>query len=399
MTAFLTILFWTGLLLLLYTYIGYALVLTIISWFRRSYAAPHFTDDQLPDVTVLIAAYNEEDFIEDKINNTLSLDYPMDKLSVFIVSDGSTDHTPQIVKKIHAVKLFHETLRKGKIHAVNRVMKAVTTPIVIFTDANTLLSPQSLKNIVRHYQDPQVGGVAGEKRIIKRDSDNPTGSGEGVYWKYESWLKKKDSDVNSIVGAAGELFSIRTELYEDGDENAIIEDFLLSMGIAARGYRFIYEREACATETASVSIREEWKRKVRICTGGFQAIARLKHLLNPLKYGMLSFQYISHRVLRWTLAPISLPLVLVSNIWLAAATGSSLYSIMLTGQVGFYLLAFLGYVMRERKISIKGFFVPYYFVIMNLAVFAGFKRFLLGQQSVIWDKAARASMHAESIKT
>lgn len=399
MTPVVSLLFWIGLIIIFYTYVGYGLVIFILSKVKGKLRnVTSLPDEALPEVTVMIAAYNEEQCIEDKIANTLNLDYPKDKLSVFFVTDGSTDNTPDIVKKFRAVKLFHEFQRKGKIHAVNRVMKFVTTPIVVFSDANTLLNPQALRNIVRHYQDPSVGGVAGEKRIFKSVEDNASGSGEGFYWKYESFLKRKDAEVYSIVGAAGELFSIRTALYEEPAENTIIEDFYMSMRICAKGYRFMYEPDAYALETASASVDEEWKRKVRICAGGFQAMIKLKPLLNPFRYGILSFQYISHRVLRWTLAPLFLPVVFFANIWLAI-TGPAFYALALAGQIVFYILAMLGYVLRDKKISLKGFFVPYYFMVMNLAVYAGFNRYRKGKQSVVWEKARRATMAAHSIKS
>lgn len=392
-------LFWTGLATIVYTYIGYGLVIFILSKLKGRQKAPAAQhESQLPEVTILIAAYNEEQFIEDKIRNTLALHYPKDKLSVFIVTDGSTDNSPEIVKKFHAVKLFHEPQRRGKIHAVNRVMKAVKTPFVIFCDANTQLNSDAVMNIMRHYQDSTVGGVAGEKRIFKKDEDNASGAGEGLYWKYESFLKKKDSEVYSVVGAAGELFSVRTALYEEPDETMIIEDFYLSLSIAARGYRFVYEPEAYAIETASASVKEEWKRKVRICAGGFQAMGRLKRLLNPFRHGMLSFQYISHRVLRWTLAPLFIPLVFLSCFWLALE-GSWFYMAALGAQLGFYGLAALGYAFRDKDVAIKGFFVPYYFMVMNLSVYAGFIRYLKGQQTVVWEKAQRASMSPQSVKS
>jgi poly-beta-1,6-N-acetyl-D-glucosamine synthase len=399
MTSLLLALFLIGLTIIAYTYLGYGLVIFLLSKIRGRKKSPlNQPDSLLPEVTILIAAYNEEQFIEEKIKNTLSLDYPADKLSVFFVTDGSTDSTPDIIKKFHAVKLFHETQRRGKIHAVNRVMKFVKTPIVIFSDANTILNVEAIKNIVQHYQDPSVGGVAGEKRIFKLAEDNASGAGEGFYWKYESFLKKKDSEVYSIVGAAGELFSIRTELFEEPDHNTIIEDFVLSLGITAKGFRFAYEPDAYAMETASANVNEEWKRKVRICAGGFQAMAKLKTLLNPFRHGILSFQYISHRVLRWTLAPLFLPVIFICNIFLAIQ-GPLFLKLMLAAQVGFYLLAFLGYLLRDKKISIKGFFVPYYFTVMNLSVYAGFARYMKGKQSVVWERAQRATIEPQSVKS
>ena len=399
MTQVLSYLFWIGLFVIFYTYLGYGLVIFLLAKLKkRPQSFTRVADKDLPEVTLLVAAYNEETCIEDKIVNSLNLDYPKDKLSIFFVTDGSTDNTPDIIKKFHAVKLFHDFQRRGKIHAVNRVMKLVKTPIVVFSDANTLLNQHAIRNLVRHYQNPAVGGVAGEKRIYKNSEDNASGSGEGFYWKYESFLKKKDAEVYSIVGAAGELFSVRTELYEEPAENTIIEDFVLSMRICAKGYRFMYEPDATAMESASASVSEEWKRKVRICAGGFQAMAKLTSVLNPFRYGMLTFQYLSHRVLRWTLAPLFLPVVLLANVWLAG-TGNTFYAITLAGQVIFYLLALAGYFLRDKKISVKGFFVPYYFMVMNLSVYAGFLRYVKGKQSVVWEKAQRASIAPQSIKS
>ena len=389
MIEFALSIFWIGVIVVLYTYVGYGIVIFLLSKLIKKQDGKR--SRFVPDVTMVIAAYNEEFFIENKIRNTLSLDYPSHKFHVFFVTDGSSDRTPELIRKFPQVTLFHDPQRKGKIHAVNRVMKYVKSPIVIFSDANTFLNTDAVKNIVRHYADPQVGGVAGEKRIFKKAEDNASGAGEGLYWKYESFLKKKDSDVYSVVGAAGELFSVRTELYQAPEENIIIEDFYLSLSIAAKGYRFIYEPDACATETASESVSEEWKRKVRICAGGFQAMGKLIHLLNPFKYGMLSFQYISHRVLRWTLAPFFLPLILLANLFLAFA-GNYFYMATLLAQIAFYFLALIGYLNREKNIAIKGFFVPYYFCVMNFSVYAGLARFIKGKQSVVWEKSRRAAM-------
>ncbi|RAW01362.1 glycosyltransferase family 2 protein [Pseudochryseolinea flava] len=390
MVSLAVLIFWVGVAVVLYTYVGYGVVIYIFSKLRgKRQPLPVQADESLPAVTLIIAAYNEELFIDEKLTNTLALDYPKAKLNVWVVTDGSTDRTTEIARNYSGITVHHENQRKGKIHAVNRVMKMVATPIVIFCDANTNLNTDAIKNLVRHYQDPTIGGVAGEKRILSKTEDNASGAGEGIYWKYESFLKKKDAEVHSIVGAAGELFSVRTALYESPEENIIIEDFYISLKIAANGHRFGYEPDAYAIETASASVDEEWKRKVRICAGAFQAMGKLSYLLNPFRYGMLSFQYISHRVLRWTLAPLFLPLILASNIVLAVQ-GYSIYQMILLMQIAFYALAFAGYLLRDKNIKIKGFFVPYYFMVMNLSVYAGLRRFLKGNQSVVWEKSKRA---------
>lgn len=383
--------FWLGLAVVGYTYVGYGVIIYIFSKIKRhTVPKPYGPLEELPEVTLLVAAYNEASFIEEKILNTLALDYPKDKLKFFFVTDGSTDATMSIIEQHPEITLFHAPERKGKIHAVNRVMKHVTTPLVIFCDANTNLNKEAIRQIVRHYKDESVGGVAGEKRIFSLDKDNASGAGEGLYWKYESFLKRKDAEVYSVVGAAGELFSLRTALYEEPAPNMIIEDFYLSLRVTAKGYRFAYEPDAYAIETASASVGEEWKRKVRISAGAFQAMKKLAYLLNPFRYGILTFQYFSHRVLRWTLAPLSLLLILLSNLAILVTTYSHFYLVALVGQLGFYLLAFAGHQLRNKKIGIKGFFVPYYFMVMNLSVYAGFVRYLRGRQSVLWEKSKRA---------
>lgn len=391
MQTFFIALFWSGVAIVGYTYLGYGLIIAVLSRLRGKSSPLAVPDDKLPEVTLVVAAYNEEGFIRQKIENSLQLDYPTSKLHFLFVTDGSTDRTPEIIRKYPVVSLYHEDGRKGKIHAVNRVMKTVSTPITVFCDANTYLNKDAIRNLVRHYGDHTVGGVAGEKRIFTKGTDNASGAGEGLYWKYESFLKRKDAQVYSIVGAAGELFSIRTELYEPPAADMIIEDFYLSLRIAAKGYRFAYEPDAYAMETASASVEEEWKRKVRICAGGFQAMGRLAGLLNPFRYGVLTFQYFSHRVLRWTLAPLSLPLIFLSNVYLAF-TGDPLYQALLLMQLFFYGLATAGFFLRNRTVSIKGFFVPYYFSVMNAAVYAGFLRFMRGEQSVVWERAKRAEL-------
>jgi poly-beta-1,6-N-acetyl-D-glucosamine synthase len=379
-------LFWISFAIVFYTYLGYAALVYLLAK-RRGSTPPD--DLAPPGVTLVIAAFNEEVFIEEKIRNIFALEYPSNKLEVIFVTDGSTDRTAEIISQHSRFRLFHESDRRGKIHAVNRVMPYVTTPVTVFCDANTLLNPESIKKLVRHYHDPNVGGVAGEKRIISGSHDNASGSGEGLYWKYESFLKRKDAEVHSVIGAAGELFSIRTELFEAPPEDMIIEDFYLSLRIVARGFRFEYEPEAYALEAPSVSAEEEWKRKVRICAGAFQAMPRLTYLLNPFRYGIISLQYFSHRVLRWTFAPLSLPVILFSNLILAAS-GIAFFQFVFAIQICFYAMAGVGYLYRNKPFGLKGVFVPYYFTLMNAAVYAGFWRHLNGKQSVLWERAKRA---------
>lgn len=393
MVAFIKIIFCLCLFIVFYTYLGYGMILFLLVKLKALFSPknlPVQTDASLPEVTVLVAAYNEEDFIAEKINNCLAFDYPKDKIRFLFVTDGSNDGTPDVVKKFPQVQLLHSPERKGKIAATNRAMPFVQTPIVVFTDANTIVNKEAIRNMVRHYQSENVGVVAGEKRISVKEKDAASGAGEGIYWKYESKLKKWDSELYSVVGAAGELFSIRTALFAPVPADTIVEDFFMTLTIAKKGYRIVYEPEACAMEGPSATVGEELKRKIRIAAGGMQAVARLSGLLNPFRYGILSFQYISHRVLRWTLAPLSLPILFLTNLALAF-TGSLFFQAFLSLQILFYLLVLVGFLLEQRKIKLKVFFVPYYFFIMNYAVYMGFLRAIKGSQSVLWERAKRES--------
>jgi poly-beta-1,6-N-acetyl-D-glucosamine synthase len=394
------ILFWLALFGVFYSYLGYGIVLyfmvKIKKRFSKTELIPTLSDEkeQLPEVTFLVAAYNEEGWITEKIQNSLALDYPKDKIHFFFVTDGTTDSTPDLIKNAQiteggkaTIELFHKPERRGKIAAVERVMPFVKTPIVIFTDANTDINPQAIRHIVKHYKDPSVGAVAGEKQV--RMSGEASGAGEGFYWKYESLLKKWDSELYSVVGAAGELFSIRTELYQPVETDTLIEDFVMTLRIAQNGYRVVYEPQAYAVENHSADVKEELKRKIRISAGGLQAVWRLRHLLNPVKYGLLSFQYISHRVLRWTLAPIALPFILFFNILLKNTEGG-VYSYILGCQIAFYFFSTMGWFFDFFKMKVKLFFIPYYFCMMNYSVYRGFIKLIMGTQSVVWDKAKRA---------
>ncbi|MBK0379012.1 glycosyltransferase family 2 protein [Mucilaginibacter segetis] len=385
--------FWISFFVVFYTFIGYGILLYFIIKLKRSVKGkpiiPIVTDNTLPTCTLVVAAYNEEDFISQKIANSLQLIYPQNKLKFIFVTDGSSDNTPEIIRQYPQIQLLHQPQRAGKIAAIHRAMEHVATDTVVFTDANTFLNPEAIINICRHYTDETVGAVAGEKRVKIDTNADASAAGEGFYWKYESTLKKWDSELYSVIGAAGELFSVRRELYEDVPADTVLDDFMISMLIAARGYRIIYEPKAYALETASENVSEELKRKRRIAAGGIQSIVRLKELLWSAKYPVLSFQYVSHRVLRWTVTPFFLILAFITNLALAFAEISIFYEVIFSLQVLFYLLAIFGYMLEKRHLRIKVLFVPYYFCIMNYAVIAGLIRYYTKKQSSVWEKVQR----------
>ncbi len=390
----LELIFWLGLAIVLYAYLGYGLVLFVLVRLKRIFFHPLPVADQaLPAVTFVVCAYNEESWIQQKIENSLALEYPRHLIRFCFVTDGSDDQTANIVREYPYPpdvewQLLHQPERCGKIAAFQRAMAQIHTPIVVSTDANTFVNREALLHMVKHFNDPQVGAVAGEKRIAMSEKDHASSAGEGIYWKYESLLKKWDAELWTVVGAAGELFAIRTECYEPVPSDTLVEDFYMTMRIAQKGYRVAYEPNAWAAESSSASVAEEMKRKVRIAAGGLQAVVRLAPLLNPFRYGLLSFQYLSHRVLRWTLAPLLLPMLFFVNLKLALQ-GHCLYQILLSGQLLFYMAALAGWVLEQRKLKVKALFIPYYFCLMNWAMYAGFVRLMRGKQSVIWEKAKR----------
>ncbi len=382
------LIFWICIAIVFYSYIGYGFLLWILNKvipFRRKNILPQNFE---PEVTLITALYNEEEIVEEKIRNTFSINYPQHKLHLLFITDGSTDGTMEIIERYPRIKLMHRDGRSGKTAAINRAMESVKTPVVVFCDANTFLNPDCIKELVKHFADSKTGAVAGEKKIMA--SGEAAGAGEGIYWKYESALKQLDSRFYSVVGAAGELFAVRTELYEPVEKNVLLDDFIISMRICMKGYRVVYEPAAFALEAPSMNMREEQKRKIRISAGGIQSVLMLLPLLNIFRYGRLSFQYISHRVLRWIVCPPLLPLIFILNAFLVYKNAGKVYTIFFAAQCLFYLAAALGWVFARMNRKIKVLYIPYYFTFMNAAMFLGFKRFLNNSQSVIWDKATRS---------
>jgi cellulose synthase/poly-beta-1,6-N-acetylglucosamine synthase-like glycosyltransferase len=386
------LLFWIFIFIVFYSYLGYGLIIYLLRQIKRFFfnSSLNSSQEYEPEVTLFVAAYNERDFVQKKIENSFNLDYPPEKVKHIWVTDGSDDGTPDLLDAFDQIEVHHEPIRNGKIGAINRGMKYVNTSIVIFSDCNTILSPNSIKEIVHQFKNPKVGCVAGEKRITRNKKDIAVNAGEGFYWNYESCLKRWEADINSAMGAVGELFAIRKELFKEVEPDTLLDDFVISMRIAMMGYKIAYTPKAHAIENASVSVKEELKRKVRIAAGGIQSMIRLKGLFNFFKYPVLSFQYISHKVLRWTIVPISLPLIFVLNfILLFKYPFYSLYHILFAIQIIFYTLAIIGSFFENKKIMLKIIFIPYYLFFMNYAVFKGFLRFVTGKQSHNWERAKR----------
>ncbi len=382
--------FWILVIIILYSYIGYPVFLYILALFKK--APSENTHKNLPDVTLFIAAYNEKQVIDEKVKNCREINYPKDKLHILWVTDGSDDGSENYLKQFEDMHVMHKPEREGKTGAINRGMTSVNTEITVFTDANTMINSEAIQKIVQKFNDKQTGCVAGEKRIFKNKQEKAVGAGEGIYWRYESFIKYYESIVNSVIGAVGELFAIRTDLFTPLEKDTLIDDFMISMRIAMKGKKIDYAPSAYAYEYASATIKEEMKRKIRIASGGFQAIYRLKHLFNPLKYKLLSVQFISHKFLRWAIIPFALPLVLISNALLINSFfNPGFYEMLFLLQLFFYLLVIAGCIFQTKNSKIQFLFAPYYMIVMNYSAILGLFRYLSKSQSVNWEKARRAN--------
>ncbi len=383
--------FWISLIVLFYSYIGYGLIIFLLNNIRVLFSGNiNFLQTEHLPVTLIITAYNEANLLPLKISNTLAIDYPANQLTVIFVTDGSSDNSAELISKFPSLQLMHLPERRGKYAAVKRAMQQVKTPIVIFSDANTMLNPECINRIVTHYADPKVGGVAGEKKILRNNYASAVGEAEGLYWQYESFMKRQDAELYSVVGAAGELFSIRSSLFTPTDEDIILDDFIISMQVCLRGYKISYEPDAFATELPSASLKEEEKRKVRISAGAYQSLRFLKGIMNPFRHPLLSFQFISRRLFRWVFCPLLLFILIVSNSWLVIfERGNTLYEMLLLGQVLFYCFALFGWLFVRSGKRAGLFTIPFYFVFMNYCLVKGFLRYISGKQSVLWEKSVR----------
>jgi cellulose synthase/poly-beta-1,6-N-acetylglucosamine synthase-like glycosyltransferase len=391
----LKILFWATLLIVFYTYIGYGILLYIIIRLKRLLKGAPLqpampADEDLPTMTLMICAYNEEEVVKEKMENTLALDYPKDKFRIMWVTDGSNDHTNELLKAYPEVDIVFSPERKGKTAALKHGLRELKTRYVAFTDANTMINRGALREIARLFSDPTVGCVSGEKRVAARKAGEMAAEGEGLYWRYESTLKRWDSELYSAMGAAGELYAIDPKLCREVPDEALLDDFMLSMYVVQAGKRIAYTPDAFAREYGSANIFEESKRKRRIAAGGLQSIWWLRSMLNPLKQPLVTFQYVSHRVLRWSITPIAMVLLLLVNIALVVMGAGTFYTVMLILQAIFYLMALAGWLQNRIGYKNKLLYTAYYFVFMNFNVFRGMSYLRTHGKSGAWEKAKRS---------
>jgi cellulose synthase/poly-beta-1,6-N-acetylglucosamine synthase-like glycosyltransferase len=377
-----------------YTYVGYVVLLYLLLCVKRLLCKPQKepvlpNDNQLPDVTLMICAYNEEDIIGEKMENIRQIDYPADRFCIMWVTDGSNDRSNELLKEYPEVTLVYSPERRGKAAAMQHGLRENKAEYVVFTDANTMLNTNAIREIIRQFMKPNVSCVSGEKRVIARVNGQVAAEGEGLYWKYESTLKRWDSELYSAMGAAGELFAVRMSHYRPAPSNALLDDFMMSMLIVRDGHRIAYTSEAYAMEYGSADMHEESKRKRRIAAGGLQSIWWLRSLMNPFKHPMVSFLFVSHRVLRWSITPFALVALIPLNIALALMNAGTVYTVIGILQALFYAATLTGWLQARTGHKSKLFYIPYYFMFMNVNVFRGINYLSTHHQSGAWEKAKR----------
>ncbi len=376
------VLFWISLALLAYVYVFYPV---LIWMFGRIFNKPHLADESCqPPVTLVIPVYNEEKVIEKKILNSLALDYPKNKLEIMVSSDNSNDLTGVIARQYldRGIRFSDFTARTGKMGVLNRSVPLAAGEIIVFTDANSMFEQGAIKNLVRHFADPGVGCVSGAKVIVK--SGGNTSAGEGIYWKWESFLKRQESLSGSCVSADGAIYAIRRALYPFPPDNVLImDDFAVSLKIIAQGYRCIYDPQARAYEESSVSMKDEFKRKRRILAGALTVIINMRHLLG-FKSPIL-IQLWSHKVLRW-MSGVFMLLAFVAAMLLR---DQPFYGAMFYLQSAFYLAALCGWGLNIVNKDIRLFYLPFYFCLINFSQLFGVLTYIEKHKIAAWDKVGR----------
>lgn len=373
------ILFLSSVFLILYVYAGYPILLVILH--RVWGVKPRVQKEIEPLVTLIISAYNEEKIIAQKIENSLSLDYPKDRLEVIVISDKSSDATDDIVRTFAetGVKLLQMPERSGKTVGLNVCIPQAKGEIIIFSDANAMYDKYVVRKMVRNFADETVGVVTGESRYVFDEDDRSTTS-ENIYWKYELALKRLESELGSLVGGDGAIYAIRKKLYRQLQPSDL-SDFVNPLQIIAQGYRNVYEEKAFSYEKGGESFEKEFRRKVRIVNRAWRGMMSTRHLLNPFRHGFFAVQAISHKLLRW-LVPFFMAFALISNFFLM--NGESFFRLILFSQLAFYFFALVGLLRKKNEHIARIFYIPYYFCLVNWASLRGILENYSGKTYTIW---------------
>lgn len=372
-----TVVFWVAAALLFYVYAGYPLLLAVLALFsqRRKPEPGH-----LPAISVLIAAHNEEAGIAKKLEQTLALDYPADKLEILVLSDGSTDRTDEIVKSFAdpRVRLVRVEPRRGKTNAQNFGVRQARGEVLVFSDATTVYHPMALRYLACNYADPEVGAASGRYQYFDPQGHSPTGLGTVAFWNYENFIKMLQSRIRTISGCCGCIYSVRRAAYTELAPE-IISDLVQPLWVLQKGYRVVFEDRALAYEETTQSTAEEFSMRVRVVTRGMRGLLSVPELFKPWNYGWVCFQLVSHKVMRW-LVPLFLAILLAASVALA---GWPFYFWMFLLQVAFYLAALLSTVLPlHRRWRLLG--IPLYFCTLNAAALLSLIELLRGRKYAVW---------------
>lgn len=389
------LIFWFCVLFISYVYAGYPLIVAGLARLRRR---SDVYQEITPKVSILIAAYNEQDVIAAKLENTLALDYPADCMQIVAAVDGSDDRTAEIVESFadRGVELSYDVRRRGKTVAINRAVPRLKHDIVVFSDANNMYAPDALRELVRPFANPKVGGVTGSKMIVE-DTDAHA-SADGLYWKYEAFIKKNETRLGSCTGVAGEILAIRRDLFQPPADHVINDDFFIGMGVLRHGYRLVYAPGAHSYERSSLTEQDEAVRRSRIVAGRYQAMLMAGSLL-PWRNPVLVWQIVSHKFMR-PLVPLVMILAFLTTLaaclWPPVASDADwLYLappfnfIFLAGEILVLLLAFFGSSLKELGFLGKLLYIPTFLVNSNLAAVLGLYSFFTGRQTALWKRARR----------
>jgi cellulose synthase/poly-beta-1,6-N-acetylglucosamine synthase-like glycosyltransferase len=384
--SLLIILFWSCAGLVTFAYAGYPVVVWLLTrLFGRVPAPPPIESADLPSVSLLIAAHNEEADIEARIANALALRYPKGELEIVIASDGSTDRTNEIAGRYadRGVRLLAFPVNRGKAAVLNAAVPRLRGDVVVLSDANTHMESDAVWRLAPWFADPTVGVVCG--KLILTDSETGRNA-DGLYWKYETFLKACEGRLGALVGCNGAIYAIRKDLFPGDRGGAIIDDFVIPLEARRRsGCRIVFDPEALAREETAPDLRAEFRRRARIGAGGFQSMARLWPLLSPA-HGWVSFTFLCHKVLRW-LSPFCLVGMLIANLLLVGVSG---YDYVLAAQGGFYLMAVAGARVPGRPRAFRVLKLATMFMTMNLALLVGYIGWATGAQRGTWQRTPRA---------
>ena len=384
---FLQLTFWSLAASVAYTYAGYPLILGLLSQFR-SRRVPIEPPAPLPRVSLIIAAYNEEAVIADKLRNSLALDYPAGLLEIIVAADGSDDRTADRVVMFEddGVTLLHSVERRGKVAAINRAAEIATGDILVFSDANNTYRPSVIRELVTPFADPEVGGVVGSKRVA--EGDGSLGESEGLYWRYEAYIQRMETRLGSCTAAVGEILAIRRSSFEPPPEGIICDDFYMVMRLLRRGHRVVYRPEAQSVERVSHSASDEMMRRANIIAGRFQAMSMSRELL-PFHSPLLVWQVVSHKFMR-PLVPLAMIGMLVSNLVLSVR-GSRTWTAMLVGQMAFYVVAVLGAFRAPSGLAGRITYIPTFLLNSNAAALMGLYRFAVHRKGMhLWKRVQRS---------